>query len=97
MTGQRIVYHQDVADDIAAFPLNVKTRIKKAIEERIAIDPLRFGEPLRKSLAGLRKLRVGDYRVVYELTRGIVRIWGIDHRKKVYPLLERRHRRPFRP
>lgn len=96
MPSSRLIYHQDVAGDVASIPMNLKVRIKKAIEERIGREPLSFGEPLKKGLAGLRKLRVGDTRVVYELHEDKVRIRGIDHRKKVYLLLERRRRRPFR-
>ncbi len=39
--------------------------IKRAIEERLMIDPVRFGKPLRYSLKGHRRLRVADYRIVY--------------------------------
>ncbi|MEW6096323.1 MAG: type II toxin-antitoxin system RelE/ParE family toxin, partial [bacterium] len=41
-------------------------RIRKAIEQRLATDPVKYGEPLRRSLQGYRKLRVGDYRVIYK-------------------------------
>jgi mRNA-degrading endonuclease RelE of RelBE toxin-antitoxin system len=37
-----------------------RQQIKRAIEERLAIDPVKLGKPLRYSLCGLRRLRVGD-------------------------------------
>ncbi|MBU2573272.1 MAG: type II toxin-antitoxin system RelE/ParE family toxin [Elusimicrobia bacterium] len=77
-------YHPAVARDIAGFPQNIKDRIRKAIEDRLIPDPVRFGEPLRRSLSGLRKLRVGDYRVIYRIQGRAVVILKIGHRKEVY-------------
>ena len=77
-------YHPEVARDIAGFPQNIRDRIRKAIEERLILDPVRFGEPLRRSLAGYRKLRVGDYRVIYQVHGAKVEILKIGHRKEVY-------------
>ena len=77
-------YHPEVARDIAGFPKNIKDRIRTAIEERLILDPVRFGEPLRRSLAGFRKLRVGDYRVTCQVQGSTVIILKIGHRKEVY-------------
>jgi mRNA interferase RelE/StbE len=82
-------YHPEVAGDIAGFPQNIKNRIRKAIEDRLILDPVRFGEPLRRSLSGLRKLRVGDYRVIYQIQRQTVVILKIGHRKEVYTKFRR--------
>ncbi|MBP7233389.1 MAG: type II toxin-antitoxin system RelE/ParE family toxin, partial [Syntrophaceae bacterium] len=43
-----------------------------------------YGEPLRKTLKGYWKLRVGDYRVVFKIIDSEVWILGIRHRKSVY-------------
>jgi len=77
-------YHPEVARDITGFPRNIKNRIRKAIEDRLILDPVRFGEPLRRSLSGFRKLRVGDYRVIYQIHGQTVIILKIGHRKEVY-------------
>ena len=77
-------YHPEVARDISGFPQNITTRIRKATEDRLILDPIRFGEPLRHSLLGLRKLRVGDYRVIYRIQGQTVIILKIGHRKEVY-------------
>ncbi|HAT72229.1 MAG TPA: type II toxin-antitoxin system RelE/ParE family toxin [Elusimicrobia bacterium] len=77
-------YHPEVARDIAGFPQNIKHRIRKAIEDRLILDPIRFGEPLRRSLSGFRKLRVGDYRVIYQVQGQTVVILKIGHRREVY-------------
>lgn len=56
-----------VEEHIPELSSTAKVRIKKAIEERLTIDPLGFGKPLRYSLKGHRRLRVGDYRVIYRV------------------------------
>ncbi len=78
-------YHPDVRDiDIPKLNETLKKRIKKAIEERLAISPHQYGEPLRKTLKGYWKLRVGDYRVVYKVEGNEVWIFAIINRKDVY-------------
>jgi len=80
-----VIYHQDVKDiDLPKINNDVKLRIKKAIEERLMSDPLKYGKPLRKSLKGYWKLRMGDYRVVYKIEGSNVIVLAIIHRKEVY-------------
>ena len=79
-----IIYHAEIAKDISSLPKNIKSRIKKAIENRLLIDPIKYGQPLRRSLQGYRKLRVGDYRVIYRIEKSNIIILKIGHRKEVY-------------
>ncbi len=75
-----------VEEDIPSLPKTMRERIKKAIESRLALDPVSLGKPLRYSFIGHRRIRVGDYRVVYRVdpkTR-VVTIVLIKHRKDVY-------------
>lgn len=60
-----------------------------AIEDALALlecDPL-AGYPLRGKLRGLYSLRVGAYRILYQLTDGekTVRVAAIRHRAAAYP------------
>jgi len=73
-----------VEDDISNLTKSEKIKIKKAIEEKLVNDPVRFGKPLQYSLKGCRRLRVGDYRVVYVIEKDVVIIVKIGHRKEVY-------------
>lgn len=84
-------YHPDVRDvDIPQLNETLKKRIKKAIEERLSISPHQYGEPLRKTLKGYWKLRVGDYRVVYKVEKNEVWIFAIINRKDVYKKIIKR-------
>ena len=75
-----------IKEDIPLLPKSIKNTIKKAIEERLMIDPVGFGKPLRYSLKGHRRLRISDYRVVYRIDpkNNIVIIVAIKHRKDIY-------------
>jgi len=84
-------YHPDVRDvDIPQLNETMKKRIRKAIEERLSTSPHRYGEPLRKTLKGYWKLRVGDYRVVYTVEKNEVWIFAIINRKDVYKKIIKR-------
>lgn len=84
-------YHPDVRDvDILQLNETLKKHIKKAIEERLSISPHQYGEPLRKTLKGYWKLRVGDYRVVYKVEGNEVWIFAIINRKDVYTKVTKR-------
>lgn len=81
----KIAYHPLVIkEDINCLPANMRDRIREAIEQRILRDPLQAGKPLRQSLKGHRKMRVGDYRIIYRLEQNLVIILKIGHRKDVY-------------
>lgn len=75
-----------VKEDIPQLSTTAKKLIKKAIEERLMVDPIGFGKPLRYSLKGHRRLRVSDYRIVYriESEKHSIIIIAIKHRKDVY-------------
>ena len=64
--------------------MKMRERIRRAIESRLMTAPQEYGLPLRKSLRGYWKLRVGDYRVVFKIEGEIVFILGIRHRKSIY-------------
>jgi mRNA interferase RelE/StbE len=78
-----------VKEDIPKLPKTVKARIKKAIESCLTVDPISLGKPLRYSFAGHRRIRVGDYRIVYRIDpdKMLVTIVFIKHRKEVYKKL----------
>lgn len=86
-----ILYHKDViSDDIPKLSKNWRITIKKAIEEKLTTQPQIFGKPLRYSLKGYRKLRVGDWRVIFCIEEDTVKILTIQHRSVVYTNIEKR-------
>jgi mRNA interferase RelE/StbE len=86
-----LLYRPEVLEeDLPRIPRNLRGRIFRAIEARLMTEPARYGERLRRSLSGLWKIRVGDYRVCYEIAAQAVTVWAIRHRRDVYPTVERR-------
>ena len=79
-----------VVGDLVELPANIRSRIIRAIEGRLTTEPTRYGVRLKQSLSGLWKIRVGDYRIVYETEEKKVTVWAIRHRKDVYREAERR-------
>jgi mRNA interferase RelE/StbE len=81
----RALYHPEVAsEDLPRIPKNMQRRLKRAIESRLLLDPILAGGPLRGSLLGYRKLRVGDCRIIYRVEGSEIRILVIGHRRDVY-------------
>ena len=80
-----IIYHENVfKEDIPRLSKKDAKRIKKAIEEKLVIAPETFGKPLRKSLNGYRKLRIGDFRIIFRIEKKNVKVFIIQHRSVVY-------------
>ncbi len=86
-----IVYHYLVVkEDISKLSSKNKERIKSAIKEKLTNSPEIFGKPLRRSLRGYRKLRVGNYRVIFRIEKRIIKIFYIGHRSVAYQKAEKR-------
>jgi len=75
-----------VKKDIPRLPKIIQRVIKLAIEERLMVDPIGFGKPLRYSLKGHRRLRVQDYRIVYRIEpdKENIVVIAIKDRKEIY-------------
>ena len=86
-----IIYHHAVVqEDIPRIGASWRTKIKSAIEEKLSTHPDVYGKPLRRSLKGYRKLRVGDYRIIFRIDGVLIKIFTIAHRSVVYEISERR-------
>jgi len=89
-----IYYHPDAKHDVKELPGNIQSRLKDAITNRLGNAPMDYGKPLRGELKSIWSLRVGDYRVIYQLIRGKVIILQIVHRRDAYDagMIEARRR-----
>lgn len=89
--GSDIFYHpRVVSDDIPKLGNTARKQIRRVIETKLALHPEVYGLPLRGTLKKYWKLRIGQYRVVYEIKDNHVRIIVISHRKHVYEMATRR-------
>jgi mRNA interferase RelE/StbE len=73
-------------NDIPALPVTVERRISRAIRERLTVSPDKLGKALHHEFKGCFRLRVGDYRIIYEIeiSERKVLVTAIRHRKDVY-------------
>lgn len=61
-------FHPDVEQDLALLGKAEARRVLKIVRERIAEgEPDKIGKPLRGALAGHRRIRTGDVRIVYRI------------------------------
>jgi mRNA interferase RelE/StbE len=81
----KIEYLEEVFDQLAKIPKNMRQTIVRAINERLSTDPYRF-KPLVCNLKGFFRMRVGDYRVIYRIEeeKVTVLVVKIDIRGNVY-------------
>lgn len=82
----KISYKESTKKDLKKISKDIKYIIRRAIEEKLMVDPVKFGLPLRRNLKGHMKLRVGDYRIIYSINKKniTVHVIKIGNRKDVY-------------
>ena len=75
---------QSAANDLARMPAAERRRIVHEID-RLGEQPLK-GSTLKGELLGLRRVRVGNYRIVYETLHDalVVLVIRVAHRREVY-------------
>lgn len=62
-----IIYHKEVDADLESVGPSAAKRIMQVIDKKLTQNPEKFGMPLSKNLKNFRKLRIGDFRVVYQV------------------------------
>ena len=85
-----IFFRPEVEGDLRPIGRLHQKRALSAIEDRLSLHPEQYGKPLGGNLAGLRRIRTGDFRIAYQVKGGQVIIWAIMHRKGIYSELVRR-------
>jgi mRNA interferase RelE/StbE len=89
-----IIYHHAVEEDLESIGPSSAKRVVKAIDEKLTRQPMQFGTPLSGGLSSFRKLRVGDFRVVYQVQEKKVLVYvlavGPRRDKEIYRLALKR-------
>lgn len=90
----RVLYHPEVDEDLQAVGPAAARRIVRAIDAKLTRAPEQFGAPLSGNLAEFRKLRIGDYRVVYQIVNKQVVVFvlavGPRRDKEIYRMAANR-------
>ncbi|MCK4983695.1 MAG: type II toxin-antitoxin system RelE/ParE family toxin [Victivallaceae bacterium] len=78
-----ITFKKSVAKDLKKIAGSEANRILEKLESELSIKADKYPE-LQGAFAGLRKYRVGNYRVIYAIIHDSVLVVRIKHRKDVY-------------
>ena len=83
MGEKRVDYKASVESDLRRLDPSTARRILKKIEQALSSEG-RAGTALKGDFAGLFRLRVGDYRVIYARTTTGYLVLRIAHRSEIY-------------
>jgi len=82
--GYKITFKKSVSKDLRKIDIKKVKDILDKIETELTENADKYPS-LKVQFAGLRKFRVGDYRVIYSIFNdNTVLILRVAHRKKVY-------------
>lgn len=79
----KIAFKKSVSRDLKKISRDQADRILKKIEEDLPEKADNFPS-LTGKFAGLRRFRVGDFRVIYTLTEDTALVLRISHRRESY-------------
>ncbi|OGY21893.1 MAG: hypothetical protein A2113_01025 [Candidatus Woykebacteria bacterium GWA1_44_8] len=78
-------YSRNAAKDLSKLDNLVKRKIKEAIETKLVKNPIGSSIKLRDfEIEGVRRFRIGNYRVIFVITGKSVEILRIGHRREIY-------------
>jgi mRNA interferase RelE/StbE len=81
-----IEYHKKVVKDVKKISHPTLQKIREQIETKLTTHPEIFGKPLRSTHKNFWSLRVGSYRVIYQIQdkKCIVLVIAIGKRESIY-------------
>ncbi len=79
----KIAFKKSVSRDLKKIGKEQSKRILDKIEKELSIRASEYPE-LKGTFSGLRKCRIGDYRVIFTIINDTVLIVRIRHRKEAY-------------
>lgn len=85
MSEYRTVFRPEARAELRTVPRDIALRILAKLTE-LEADPLGFNTTALVSQPGRRRLRVGDYRILYTIDEGELIVWVVQvgHRSKIY-------------
>ncbi len=92
MRKPRVVLAPVVQDAVRRLAPVPKRNVREVLDA-LQRDP-ELGKPLEGDLVGLRRVRVGELRLIYVVTANTVEVVAIGPRKTIYTELERAVRMP---
>jgi len=78
-----LIYTRRAENDIRKLEAAVRERIGKTLL-RYREDPLKYAEKLSNPILGEYRFRIGDYRVIFDMTENVIIILRVGHRREIY-------------
>lgn len=88
MPRRRLLYEAEAASAIRELHPLARRKVKAALET-LRREP-ELGRELRDELAGLRSLRVGRLRVIYQVAGDVIQLIDVGPRERIYEDVARR-------
>jgi len=84
--------HPVALGQLANLPPGVRDRLEERIDQLPQAPRPQGCKPLHGRLSGLWRIRVGDWRIAYEVDdlSKMVTVWSVGHRRDFYERLTRR-------
>ena len=79
----KVVLYSSAVKDLGALPIEVRPRIASALRDLADFPADRGIKKLKAPIGGFRK-RVGDYRILFDVSRQTIGVHRIKHRKDAY-------------
>lgn len=81
-----VIWHEDVLKDLKKLDKQVAKKIITKVKNYLLQNPEKLGKPLKGNFTGLYRYRIGDYRIIYSIERGLklIRVLSAGHRKEIY-------------
>ena len=82
----KVVYLDQVEDDLKKLDRSAAGKILHRIESYLTVNPKNLGKPLKGEFQGYWRYRWGNYRVIYKISEReiLILILRIAHRKDIY-------------
>ncbi|MCI4463014.1 MAG: type II toxin-antitoxin system RelE/ParE family toxin [Caldisericum sp.] len=80
----QIKWKESAVKSVSKFPKEIRERIVEKVDE-LRDSPF-LGEPLSGDLKGLRRIKIGDYRIIYfvDTDKVIIIVVKVGHRSEIY-------------
>ncbi len=80
------IWHEDALKDLQKLDRLDAKKIVEKVKIHLLLDPTKFSVPLKGTLKGFYRYRVGNYRVIYaiDFKEREILVLFINHRKDIY-------------
>ena len=78
-----VIFTKRAAKDVSSLEPEVKDRIAEALTKYLE-DPLSYAKKMVDPSLGTYRLRIGDYRVIFDIKGEEIVILRVGHRKDIY-------------